>query len=278
LDGWPVHVVLYPPEHFLAVAGNEDLLFVFLREVRKLLEGEVLFDIDGTLARTLERLREVQVPRRHLQPLAARVMEYHSEPGEDGPARLSFYHALETLAYVWMHLDLRYRYTKPKWLIDDARRVESRSLVGLLEEVSQELTEVHDVNRLVGELAGHLSRAGEGRMQKFSRDQLGDAKSLLAGGRYEEAVWPLRMAVYMLAQLWAEAHDVSYLDLRSIAPILEAMERADAALAASLKDVLLYEKPLPPSLASRLEEARAEFLAHWWAATPAVNPGALPDS
>lgn len=109
----PIHVVLYHPLHFLAIASNPRLVFLFLREIRKLLEGMELFDHDGGLERTVEAMRNTRIPYDLLRPFLETVRQY--EPIRDNPTRqrLGFYHAVENLTFGWMHFDLNYRYTKP---------------------------------------------------------------------------------------------------------------------------------------------------------------------
>jgi hypothetical protein len=259
---WPVHCVLYHPSHFLAVTEHPDLLFLFFREVRKLLEGIPLFDDDGSLGRTLAHLRAVRAPLAPLAPLVRAVGRYRVRSAERPAGRLGFFRAVETLAYAWMHLDIRYRYTKPKWLMADAALVESDALSALLGAVSDELVAAHPLRELAGALAPAVM-AAPGKIGSLAGDQLRDARSLLEKERCAEAVWPLRMATYMLAQSLAASHGVRYRDVRSVAAVIRRVADADPATARSMRAALLLGTPVAPGVRELWVAARREFLAAW---------------
>jgi hypothetical protein len=261
--GWPVHVVLYHSAHFLAIVNHDQLLFLFLREVRKLLDGIVLFDEDGALGQTLDSLRALRIPYGCLEPLVALVRERRLPKRGTVRQRLHFYRAVEALSYAWMHFEMSYRYTKPKWLLEDAKRVVAEYLMDLLGGISWELIGSHRIGSLAEKLREHLSVLADGRMKTFSLGQLRDAESLIAADRSVEAVWPLRMATYMLTQAWAEQRGILYVDLCSIEAILPPMALVDGSLAALLRRILLLDRPLDPVLLLRWKNARSEFLEAW---------------
>lgn len=259
----PAHVVLYHPNHFLAVAGDPDLVFLFLRETRKLLEGVVLFDLHGHLARTLEVLRDIPMPLSRVRPLVQAARAIRPPPNNATLDRLSLYYAVENLTFAWMHFDLRYRYTKPKWLLADARLVEADHLLPLLEALSRELVEAGLLPEIVDALEPHVTNRGGSSSGFFAKNNLKDAKVLLTAGRSEEAVWPLRMAAYMISQAWAEECGLPYHDLRSLVKVLAPMRASDPDLPLLIEKALLLDRPLPFEILLLWELCSSEFEIAW---------------
>lgn len=260
---WPVHVVCYHPLHFAAVASASELLFVFMREIRKLQDGIVLFDDDGDLARTLEQLESVSPPHHLLEPLVGAVADFQAGETDLTRLRLGLYHAVENLTYAWMHFDLRSRYSKPKWLLDDARLVPSRHLVALLRRISLELVSAHPLAELAAAIRPHAASADGGRVAMLARSNFEDAELLLRDCRMLEATWPLRMTGYMLAQSWAERLSLPYADLRSLADVRSRLADAGHPLADVLQDLLLLNATIGKDLLVRWEATRQEFLEAW---------------
>lgn len=258
----PLHIVTYNPLQFQIITSDPDLTFLFLREIRKLLNGIVLFDDDGVLTQTLESFRTLKIPYDRLRPLVHTVSLYR--PGTGGPAheRLAFYHAVENLTFAWMHFDLSYRYTKPKWLIDDAKLI-SKELVDLLESIGKELTNSGGLAEFVTQLRSYASDASETLLGHLCLNNLGDAQSLLRAGRDVEAVWPLRMSCYQFAELWAAQHELNYQDLRATESVCEHMRSSDELLGQLLDRVLLLSDPLNDEVLKHWNRTRAEFLAAW---------------
>jgi hypothetical protein len=259
----PLHIVVYNPLHFLIIRSHADLVFLFLREIRKLLEGIVLFDDDGTLKQTLDSFRTVRIPYDRLQPLVNAVSVYRPDGDAIPQNRLAFYHAVENLSFAWMHFDMKYRYTKPKWLIDDAKLVSSTNLLELLRTISSELTAQSDVSVCVRELRLRAPSSTETRASRLCVNNLDDAESLIRKGRVIEAVWPLRMSCYLLAEFWAECRELPYQDLRSIESLFKEMISADHSLAILLEELLLLDKPLNAHMLSLWQSTQTEFLDSW---------------
>jgi hypothetical protein len=260
---WPVHVVCYHPLHFRAIARSSDLLFVFMREIRKLQDGAALFDDRGDLEHTLEQLSAVAMPHHLLQPLVDAVALFPVAASDTGLRRVGLYHALENLTYAWMHFDIRSRYSKHKWLMDDAQLIPSRHLVPLLKRLSFELVNAHQLGELAAAIRTHATSAESGRAATLARSNVKDGEMLLQDGRQLEAVWPLRMSGYLLAQSWAQRWGMPYPDLRSVLDIKSRLSDVRHPLADIFRDLFLLDVPIARELVVEWETTRREFLAAW---------------
>jgi hypothetical protein len=260
---WPVHLICYHPLHFVAVARTAELLFVFVREIRKLQDGVALFDDRGDLESTLQQLTSLTVPHHLLEPLVYNAVNFRIADTSLGRERLGLYHAVENLTYAWMHFDMRYRYSKPKWLIDDARLIPACRLLPLLEGISVELTNAHSLGRLAADMRLHAANFDDGKAIALARDNIGDAEMLLKDGREIDAVWPLRMSAYMLAQCWSERFDLPYADLRSLASVRFRLRALRHPLAEVFSDLLLLDVPVGRDLVDHWENAKVEFRSQW---------------
>ncbi|GII90135.1 hypothetical protein [Sinosporangium siamense] len=260
--GLPVHVVAYSEWHFQAVACNDLLTLAYIREIRKILRGVVLFDDTGSVETSLRRLRGCGVAAHLLQPLAAIAATGAALPEDPAESRLAFYRAVESMTFAWLHLRLEYSYSKPKWLLEDVRTTRSASLEQLLYTLASELPESHDVGELVETAFRELPR-GEGESTTQLLNNLTDARSLVSADRLHEAVFPLRMAVYQASELWAHHLSMKYADLRDITCLLPGLAEARPALGKIIDDTLLLRKPLPLTLRDLWQQAYSEFHRQW---------------
>lgn len=267
-ERWPVHVVSYHPLHFHAVARNDQLLFVFMREIRKLREGMVLFDQDGQLRRIKDDLETISIPYRLLRPLAQAGLGDGLTERDRAAQRVELYFAIENLTYAWMHLDMAYRYAKPKWLLADAQLVDSEHLLPLLREISQELIDTHDLRELTGAVRQQTDAASLSSTVRLARGNVSDSEALLKEDRKHEAVWPLRMAAYMLARAWTQNLAIHYDDLRAALTVRNLLADRGDHRAQLLSDVLLLDCPPRANLLRRWDAARREFQMHWARAVP----------
>lgn len=258
----PVHVVAYNVSHFLVVAESELLTFAYIREIKKLLRGIVLFDDAEVVARSLQRIRGCSVAPRLLAPLVAAADPSQMPPETVAESRLSFYRAVDSMAFAWLHLRPEYSYSKPKWLQEDAKAVHSPALEGLLHAVSGELEQRHDIGQLVERVASALPRGNNGAWQQCL-NHLADARALVKAGCRGPAVFPLRMAVYQACELWAASVGLRYADLRDIARLLPGLDDVQPLLVAAVRDSLLLQEPVPPMLRHGWEEAYDGFLQEW---------------
>ena len=111
----PLHIVAYHPEYFSHLITDETLYLLFYRELRKLRDGHVLFDNDGSTKHLLKILATKSPPRKQITPLVSWLLA-NPEP----TSRAEFLLAVERLAFTWLHVSPEYRYSKPKWLLEDS--------------------------------------------------------------------------------------------------------------------------------------------------------------
>ena len=263
LGGMPVHAVAYHPNYFLIVSTHNDLILPSLREIRKLLEGKILFDDEGVLETVLASLKSISIPRETLKPFVAAVQSFKLDSLPAAEARLFFYYAVENLAFGWMNADLKYRYSKPKWLLEDAALIPSKSLFLLLRAISEELITNAPLPELIQQLRLMLDRDENAGMPSGVPFHLKDAETLVHQGLALEAVWPLRMSAYQYGQFQATQLGIAYRDLRSITTVMSEIRLSQPHLFSFFETLLLTNSPVSETLLELFEQAATDFLTEW---------------
>jgi hypothetical protein len=243
-----------------ALAQQGDLLFR-LRELRKLVAGLVLFDDTGALCEAMSWWREFQIPLHWVTPFYERVSRLDLEATIPAGRRPALYYGVENLVLGWTHADMRYQYSKPKWLMWDIALLGSEPCEELLRSLSAELCEAAEPGELCERVEAVLPArsADESPDLDFCRIMLRDTRFLAARGERLAAVCPLRVAGYQLAKWAAGLVRVDYRDIRSIGPLLPDLARSEPAISSALSAVLLLSKPVPDDFLSLFAAARRDF-------------------
>lgn len=256
----PVHVVAYHPDYFDLIWHDETLYLLYYREIRKLRDGRVLFDTEGLITPLLAALAVKPPP---LDQLRAVIDWLLANPNPN--SRTDFLLAVERLAFCWLHISREYRYAKPKWLLEDCRRVRSSSLASLIEAVSQELLDLKCPLLLASRLkysGRDFLSANAGSGLHFANN-LADASVLLSGGRPLDAVWPLRMASAMLVAARAEELQLVYGGIGDLDRFSRAIAEQDAELSAIVNDLFLLNHDVGAGLQSLYISALRAFEEEW---------------
>ncbi len=254
------HLVRYNPAHFFAVLADPKLSLLYMREMRKLVHGKVLFDKDGELARLLVALRSFSLPRTVLQPFFDGAISF-SDIGPTLSRRMSFYYSVEHLIFAWFHSDITLPYSKPKWVLRDSRAVHSDSFGALLIAVAQELTDVGDLCGLAEELRDQANAA---KCPKNVVDlNLRDCEFLIKHAQYPDAVWPLRMALYQLCRWIAYSSNLTYRDLRSVGDLVTDLGCDDRHLGGLARRILLLDYNLPSGTTKLYGSAIRDLETMW---------------
>src|SRR5690606_16150585 len=194
-------------------------------------------DDTGFLGRVIEWWKTFEIPIHLIAPFYDRVNEIDLLATDGRSRRMAFHYAIENMVLGWMHTELRYRFSKPKWLLWDVPQLGSKALETLLCSISAEVCE----SAAPGELISRLDAALPARPETaalaemafarpmlddvdFSRKMLGDAAFLVERGEDLAAVWPMRMAAFHVARWHAAQLGVPYRDMRSIDALLAELE------------------------------------------------------
>jgi len=262
IAGWSIDVALRNPAWMdPGRAERENVLFL-LREMRKVVAGIQLFDDTGLLARTVPWWRDLDIPLRLIAPFhdRARRIDLRAQRGE--ARRLSLYYGIENMVIGWLHAEMRFRFSKPKWLLWDLAQLGSAPFEALLRALSAELCEGADIRELIAQHSAILPADGPGGPEHeiaFCRKMLKDAVYMVDRGESPAAVWPLRMCSFHLALWTAGKMKLPYSDVRSIGPLLSALDSADPTKRAVLSAALLVDRPVPGEFIDLFEAARDDF-------------------
>lgn len=194
IDGSPVTITGYNPGHFLAVARDPDLLFFHLREARKLAFGVTLAD-DGIAESNVRALLGARVSSSRLRALIQPADAYLAvKRGQRYD--LTFFIALEALIFATMHARIDTVYSKHKYLLEDARRLDWSSLATLIERSAEPLVAGSRWPDLLGTLEAYVD--GRSTPDAGLACIVADARALVAAGHGLAAVFPFRHALLRL--------------------------------------------------------------------------------
>jgi hypothetical protein len=184
-----VDIAAYHSSHFLAVASVPALAFFNLREIRKLLHSIPLFD-KGCAAASKEALSKCTLPTEWLRNLADRVQLARKGFDEGSPYSLKFLSSVEDLIIARMHLEIGIRYSKHKYLLDDAHELPTASLARLLSGTARSLEKRAYWPALASDLQTFF--AASDRVPPLVEKVLADCRALIEAGCHLEAVLPFR--------------------------------------------------------------------------------------
>jgi hypothetical protein len=256
LGAWKIDVAIRNPAWLdPSVTLRGDMLFL-LRELRKVVAAIVLFDDTGLLQQAIPCWSSFKIPLHLITPFYDRVSRLDLGSLAPRSQRLSLYYGIENMVLGWTHADMRYRYSKPKWLLWDLEQLGSEPFETLLRSISTELCEAADPGELVQRVRAVVPTHAD---IAFCKAMLHDTKFLVDRGERLAAVWPLRMSGYQLAKWKAGKMRGAYRDVRSIDPLLTELSRSDPALHDALSAVLLSEQPVPGRFIELFDAAYRDF-------------------
>lgn len=274
-SGLPVHVVSYHPSYFDAMAGDRVLALLFLREIRKLRRGVMLFDLDGHGAALLNRMSRVEVP---LDLLDQQYLVINSgkvplpSPGQTNEVasacilrqRLNLYHLVENAVFYLLHLDAGSTYSKPKWIMLDVAHAASPAMVRLVDAISAEYCSagiVPEAANLAQAVAKQIAGASGLPLQLHGHAvaMAGDAAQLVRNSDHAAASWSLRMALLMVARCVSMIEGIPYEDCRSLEQLLPVLSPRYSDLKRLARMSMLADTPLPLSFAQLWEDARNDL-------------------
>jgi hypothetical protein len=227
-----------------------------MRELRKVIAGIVLFDDRRELEEAIPFWRAFEVPIELVEPFFRRVAAIDLRAAPRAERRLAFDLGLETMLLGWLHSEMRFRFSKPKWLLWDIEQLGSTPLAMLVRAVTSELARHLDVSWAISELSRYVPRGSAG---ESCRKSLHDARCLVAHGESEAAVWPLRMAARDLAAMLARELGVPYKDLRSVAALLDALAPIERRFHDVLLAALAPFRDVPSEWVDLFELARRDY-------------------
>jgi hypothetical protein len=260
--GWTIDVALRNPAWMDPGRADRENVLYLLREMRKILAGVVLFDDAGLLEKTVPWWRRFEIPLEVVAPFYDRASRLDFGAIDPSARRLSLYYGVENLIIGWLHAEMRFRFSKPKWLLWDLAQLESAPFEELIRSMSAELCDAVDVRAAIEQLdacAPATVEEASRRVLGLCKKMLGDAKYMAERGEPHAAVWPLRMASFQLAMLKAPQLGLPYADIRAIGPVLAELGAVDPALHAALSAALLPDRPVPPRLLELFVAARGDF-------------------
>lgn len=271
----PVHVVSYHPSHFDAMTSQDLLVLLFLREIRKLRQGLLLFDVDGHGAALLDRMRRVDTPIGLLEeqfriiadgdvPVVTPDVRNAVAADWNLRQRLNLYFLVENAVFYLLHLDAAFMYSKPKWIMSDVAQTGATAVRQLVDAVSAEYTaagivpQVADqVQAVVAQLYGQPGIPEA--LYEHAVAMAKDARQLARKGEPAAASWPLRMSVLMIARCIAVAEQMPYQDCRSLQHVMPVLERYHRDLERVAHQSVLADTPLDGTLASLWGQAKMEL-------------------
>jgi hypothetical protein len=260
--GWTIDAALRNPVWMDPGRAERENVLYLLREMRKIIAGVVLFDDEGLLEKTVPWWRRFQIPLDIVTPFYNRASRLDFETIDPSARRLSLYYGVENLIIGWLHAEMRFRFSKPKWLLWDLAQLESAPFEELIRSMSAELCDASDVRASIEQLGACFPETVDEafyRVLGLCKKMLGDARYMAERGELHAAVWPLRMAAFQLAMLKAPQLGLSYADVRSIGAVLAKLEATEPALHEALSAVILPDRPVPPRLPELFVASRGDF-------------------
>ncbi len=271
----PVHVVSYHPSYYDAMAGDGVLLLLFLREIRKLRRGVMLFDLDGQGTALLNRMSRVQMPLDLIEEqyliIASGKVPLPSFSCINGAVtscnlrqRLNLYHLVENAVFYLLHLNIDFMYSKPKWIMLDVAQAASPAMVRLVNAVSAEYSTAGIVPEAVI-LAQAVAKQIQGQpglpaqLHNHAVAMANDAAQLARNREYEAASWPLRMALLMIARCVSIIEGIPYEDCRSLEQLIRNMSPRYPDVQRLAIMSMLGDTAVPLPLTRLWEEAKADL-------------------
>ena len=184
----PVDIVAYNSYHFLALSRNPDLILYNLRDIRKLLRGQMLLDT-GVGADSVMHCRSVKPNIVRLQKILEKVLHCYSTFQADNFSP-TFYILLEDLIFLKMHTHVDTIYSKHKYLLEDAKCLKSSVLANLLEITVSNLAESAEWPEVYTKYQAWLSR--QSIHPPMITGILRDVKKLINANQMHAAVLPFR--------------------------------------------------------------------------------------
>jgi hypothetical protein len=258
--GLPAHIVCYHPRLFHSVLQSKTLILAFLRELRKILQGQILFDI-GTLTDTRKEIAEFQIPDSLLLPFVRMAESFVPSSPESPAKRLSLYFAIENLTFAWLHSRIEYRYSKPKWLLEDAKYIHEIALVDLLYAVAEDACSRTKPQNLLTLLlrqieTNHIRDDRNTNVCFHTKD----AQALISAGQVLESIFPLRMATYEYARWWSVRMGTPLEDIRMISSIVSRLRELAPEDCLCFNKLLNLNDRLPLRLMGLFQNALRAFL------------------
>jgi hypothetical protein len=251
-EGRRVDIVIHNSLYFQLCLRDDYLFLQNIRELRKLVDGSIIFDDQGTIASTIASYDQRELPLHILQKIALQepiCVKSLNPPEERARLALQF----ERTAFLSLNSRTEFRYRKSKWMLDDICR---SGLPWLMEFADATITECAagiDVGAMVSALLVGITRAPrlEGPQPLGTIE---DAAMLVRRGRSRAAVLPLRLAA-MRAAL-AHAPDPGPADhAHRIVMGSEMLMSEDREFGVAVRSVLLLDTP--PTEAIRRARDRA---------------------
>lgn len=270
---YPVHVVCYHPAYFDAMANDDILTLLFLREIRKLRRGRMVLDKDGEGVALLKRLQLVKLSLNLIesQYRAIENWEFPVSLRDEGDRaasnlhqRLDFYRLVENAVFYLLHVDERLTYSKPKWVMHDVAQSGAKGVERLVCAVSEEYVEQGVLPRAAELLRRVVPQVLEGpalpeNLQSHVHAMESDTLQLLAKGEFAAASWPLRMAVLMIGRCIALIRDIPYEDARSLGQTVDASSPSYPAFDEMVKLSMLADVPIDLGFAVLWDEAKRDL-------------------
>lgn len=274
-SGLPVHVVSYHPSYFDAMAGDTVLVLLFLREIRKLRRGVMLFDLDGHGTALLNRMSRVQMPldlieEQYLVITSGRIPLPSLGQINEGVTsctlrqRLNLYHLVENAVFYLLHLHADFMYSKPKWIMLDVAQAASPAMVRLVDAVSAEYFTAGIVPEAVN-LAQAVAKQIEGQpglpvqLHGHAVAMANDAAQLARNSEYQAASWSLRMALLMIARCVSIIEGIPYADCRSLEQLIPVASPRYSGLERLAIMSMLGDTPVPSPFTRLWEEAKNDL-------------------
>lgn len=239
INAQDVNIVIYNDLFFCAVATNPDLVFYFLREIRRFLAGQVLVD-DGAINRNRFALERAMVSESALTSNFRIAKCFRAEWSPESRYSLDFYRIIETLTLVRLHMRIEGRFSKHKYLLEDIERLNASPFERLLKRLAESLAIRPEVSALVRDVTRFATLTGT-ENKPNERGPLHDAVDLLANGRRVEAVPPLRY--FLLKTYYSRA-------MRS--------HEQESTFSRLLERAFFLLEQIPPDIMKLLDECLAE--------------------
>lgn len=240
IDGVTIDFSIYHPLHFRALAINSDLAFYHLREIRKFLFGEIVFD-DGSAAVSKAELKAIQPSRERLKMLYDELRVRRGQLMQVRNYSRDFFLCLESAIFLRMHLRTEIRFSKHKYLLEDAANLPTNTLENLLLLTAKPLNRNSRWPHLCHELSERLNGYDDG--PALLRGPIRDALWLIDRNFLLEATFPFR---YVAARtyVWANGNGIRDSQLNSILAVAFAENVRINPNVLTLFDALLSESQL----------------------------------
>ena len=237
----PIDAVVYHPLHFVAVASESNLTLAWLRELRKLLFGRVLYD-DGPASSTLSAIRSARLPRKWLGELFERLEFLWAEARSDNVYGYKFFQASELAIFLRMNSRIDTHYFKHKYLVEDAQRLVGSALPQILNRTTSGFIDDNRWPSTADAIARWLRTRGN--LYEDITGLCRDLEFLITMGRARDSVLVARLAL-----------------LRSICVQPDWTSRAPDKIRQAAAHAFIQGRPIEPDMHCLMNRLLSEIAA-----------------